>query len=194
VLIDLGARHHEYGGLLWGLLASLPVPIVTTLLFRYGSVFGRMQTWLRPLVGADELSQGAAALDREVRATLARLPSLMFAAALQFAAMASGAFEIWFALRLFGHPIGAEGALVLEGINQAIRQVAFVIPSGLGVQEAGLVLFGHTLGINSELALAVSMAKRVREVLWGVAALLSWQWLEGRRLHAALRAATPSDS
>ena len=125
--------------------------------------------------------------------TLARVPALAFAGLLQFAAMASGAFEIWFALRLFGHPIGAEAALVLEGINQAIRQVAFVIPAGLGVQEAGLVLFGHTLGINGELALAVSMAKRVREVLWGVAALLSWQWLEGRRLHAALRSTAPTE-
>jgi len=179
LLIDLGAKNHEYGGLLWGLLASLPVPILTTLLFRHGSVFKRMQTWLRPLVGAGDLSQGAADLDSEVQATLGRLPALTLAGALQFAAMASGAFEIWFALRLFGHPIGAEAALALEGINQAIRQVAFVIPAGLGVQEAGLVLFGHTLGINS---------------LWGVASLLSWQWLEGRRLHGATRAKTPSAS
>jgi len=45
------------------------------------------------------------------------------------------------------------------------------------------VLFGQMLGITGELALAVSMAKRMREVLCGLPALLSWQWLEGRRLH-----------
>jgi hypothetical protein len=56
------------------------------------------------------------------------------------------------------------------------------VPAGVGVQEAGLVLFGHLLGISGELALAVSMAKRVREVLCGLPPLISWQWLEGWRV------------
>jgi putative membrane protein len=187
LLIDLGAQGHEYGSLMLGLAASLPVPVLTALLLRYGSIFGRMQSWLRPLVGATDLSEGATSLDREVRATLSRLPALFSAGALQLAAMISGSFEIWFALRLFGHPVSVEASILLEGVNQGIRQVAFVIPAALGVQEAGLVLFGHALGINSELALAVSMAKRMREVLWGIASLISWQWLEGRRLHGILR-------
>jgi hypothetical protein len=67
-------------------------------------------------------------------------------------------------------------------MTQAIRHLAFIIPAGLGVQEATLVLFGHMLGISSELALAVSMAKRMREVLCGIPSLISWQWLEARRL------------
>jgi hypothetical protein len=45
-----------------------------------------------------------------------------------------------------------------------------------------LVLFGQVLGVGSELALAVSMVKRVREVLCGLPSLASWQWLEARRL------------
>jgi hypothetical protein len=48
-----------------------------------------------------------------------------------------------------------------------------------------LVLFGHSLGISSELALAVSMTKRAREVLCGLPSLISWQWMEGRRLRYA---------
>ena len=91
---------------------------------------------------------------------------------LQFAALVSGSFEVWFALRLFGHPISASAALILESMTQAVRHLAFVVPAGLGVQEAGLVIFGHALGISSELALAVSMAKRMREVLCGLPALL----------------------
>jgi hypothetical protein len=102
---------------------------------------------------------------------------------LQFAAFISGSFEIWFALRLFGHPVGPGAALALESMTQAVRHLAFVIPAGLGVQEAGLVLFGHVLGISGEMALAVSMAKRMREVLCALPSLMSWQWLEGRRLH-----------
>jgi hypothetical protein len=31
------------------------------------------------------------------------------------------------------------------------------------------------------------MAKRMREVLWGVVSLASWQWVEGRRLRVAAR-------
>ena len=99
--------------------------------------------------------------------------------------MAAGSLEIWFALRLFGHPVSVGTALILESMTQAMRHLAFVVPAGLGVQEATLVLFGHALGISSELALAVSMAKRVREVLCGLPSLISWQWMEGRRLRLA---------
>jgi len=81
-------------------------------------------------------------------------------------------------------------ALALESMTQAVRHLAFVIPAGIGVQEAGLVLFGHALGIGSELALAVSMAKRMREVLCGLPSLVSWQWLEGQRLQRPMRNAS----
>jgi uncharacterized membrane protein YbhN (UPF0104 family) len=149
---------------------------------RYGSAFGRLQKFLGPLVGASTLSAQAALLDQELRACLRRGWSLLIVGALQLAALMSGALEIWFALRLFGHPVGGGTALILESMTQAVRHLAFIVPAGLGVQEAGLVLFGHALGISSELALAVSMAKRIREVLCGLPALISWQWQEGRRL------------
>jgi uncharacterized membrane protein YbhN (UPF0104 family) len=121
-------------------------------------------------------------LDRELRACLDRWRALLFAGLLQFAALLAGSLEIWFALRLFGHPVDLGTALILESMTQAMRHLAFVVPAGLGVQEATLVLFGHALGISSELALAVSMAKRAREILCGLPALISWQWMEGRRL------------
>ena len=126
------------------------------------------------------------ALDREIRAFYERKLRLALVAALQLAAFVSGSFEIWFALRLFGHPVAARDALVLESLTQAVRHFAFVVPAGIGVQEAALILFGQALGIDSHLALAVSMAKRMRELLCGLPPLLSWQWLEGRRLHAEL--------
>jgi uncharacterized membrane protein YbhN (UPF0104 family) len=107
---------------------------------------------------------------------------------LQFGGLLSGSFEIWFVLRLFGHPVDWRAAIVVEGLTQAVRHIAFVIPAGLGVQEAALVVFGRTFGIDAELALAVSMAKRVREVLLGVVSLLSWQWMEGRQIHKEWRA------
>jgi putative membrane protein len=185
LLIGLGASHDQYRRLLVALLLSLPVPAVTALLLRYGSVFGRLQALLSRMVGVAVAAEGVAnALDQELRACLHRGKSLLFAGSLQLVAWISGAFEVWFALRLFRHPVSVSAALVMESMSQAIRHLAFVVPAGIGVQEAGLVLFGHLLGISSELALAVSMAKRLREVLCGLPSLFSWQWLEGHRLQS----------
>jgi hypothetical protein len=173
------------------LVLGLPVPVVSALLLRSGAVFSRLEGFLRPMVGVTALSDGAAALDRELRACLSRGASLAFAGVLQLAAFFSASFEVWFALRLFGHPIDAGGAVMVEGLTQAMRHIAFLVPAGLGVQEAGFVLFGHVLGISSELALAVSMAKRMREILCGVPSLISWQLWEAARLRLSLRSSPP---
>jgi putative membrane protein len=182
LLMRLSGGVYLYRNLLLALALCLPMPVVTLLLLRYGSVFARLARLLRTLVGVSALSDGAAALDQELRASLRRLPRLLTAGLLQFAAFCSGTFEVWFTLRLFGHPVGIAAALVLESMTQALRHLAFMIPAALGVQEASLMIFGHALGISAELALSVSMAKRIREVLCGLPALLSWHWMEVRRL------------
>jgi putative membrane protein len=188
-LIEVGAGGALDRHLLLALLLTLPVPASMALLLRYGSVFQRLAGILGPLVGVTAVSTAAAALDRELRASLHRPRRLVAAGALQFAALLSGCFEVWFALRLFGHPVTVGAALILESTTQALRHLAFMVPAGLGVQEAGLVIFGHVLGVSGELALAVSMAKRLREVLCGLPALASWQWAEARRLRGSIRSA-----
>lgn len=187
LLSDFGASEQTYRHVVIALLLSLPIPVVSALLLRNGAVFSRLEAFLRPMLGETGLSGGAAALDRELRACLSRGRSLASAGILQFLAFLSSSFEIWFALRLFGHPVDLRAALVLETMTQAMRHLAFIVPAGLGVQEAGFVLFGHALGISTELALAASMAKRMREVLCGVPALVSWQLREAARLRLPLR-------
>jgi putative membrane protein len=177
LLFHGGGSIREHSRLLLALVLSLPVPLGTAWLLRYGTRF------LLGLVGANSLSEGVASLDRAIRASLRRHRALLVTGFLQFGGLLSGSFEIWFVLRLFGHPVDWRAAIVVEGLTQAVRHIAFVIPAGLGVQEAALVVFGRTFGIDAELALAVSMAKRVREVLLGVVSLLSWQWMEGREIH-----------
>ena len=44
-----------------------------------------------------------------------------------------------------------------------------------------MVLFGALLGLPADLALAVSLTKRVRELAFGLPGLAAWQWVEGRR-------------
>ncbi len=181
LLLGLSAGSQQYHRLALAFGLSLPVPIVTLLLLRYGSAFERLQRFFAPLVG-DMKSDAAASLDHEVRATLGRGWTMLGVAGMQLAALILGSFEIWFAMRLFGHPIDATAAVALESMTQAVRHLGFFVPAGLGIQEAGLVLFGQAFGISSEMALAVSMAKRLREIVCGVPAILSWQYLEGRRL------------
>jgi putative membrane protein len=173
-----GQNHREVIAVL---ALSLPIPLGSLLLLRYGSVFQRLQGFLKPLVGLTG-ADAAQSLDADLRAVLGRVPTLLLAGGLQLIALMSAAFEIWWALRLFGHPVSASAALMLEGLTQALRHLAFIVPAGLGVQEGALVFFGHALGVSTELALAVSAVKRLREVLCGVPPLLWWQWSETRRL------------
>jgi uncharacterized membrane protein YbhN (UPF0104 family) len=146
------------------------------------SWFGRLESLLGAMVGFVASDKRGAMLDLELRATLSRTGVLLEAGLLQFAGMVSAAFEFWLVLRLFGHPVDVVTAFVLEGATQAVRHLAFFIPGGLGAQEAGIVLLGRLFGIDAELALAVSLAKRLREVLCGLPALIVWQWQEVRRL------------
>ena len=48
----------------------------------------------------------------------------------------------------------------------------FIVPAGMGVQEAGLIAFGALLGVSGPAAVALSLAKRMREILFGLPALL----------------------
>jgi putative membrane protein len=100
-----------------------------------------------------------------------------------------GAFEIWLIFHFLGIDIGAREALVIESLSQVIRSVSFAIPGALGVQEGGFVLIGALYGIPPPLCLASSLAKRVREILLGVPALMVWQFIEGRRWWSRKQAA-----
>ena len=89
--------------------------------------------------------------------------------------------EAWIALRFLGHPLAIWDVLALESIIYAIRSAVFFVPAGLGFQEGGYVMVCAALGLPPEVALAVSLLKRGREVLLGVPALLAWHFLDDAR-------------
>jgi len=182
LLTGFGRHGSSYHYLLPALLLSLPIPAVTALLLRYGSAFTRLEGVLRRIAGINLLSQEAMSLDREIKASLRRVFAVTFAGTLQLAALVAGSLEIWFVLRVVGHPVSVVSAVIMESLMQALRHLAFVVPAGVGVQEAGLVVFGQVLGVSSELALTVSLAKRLREVICGVPSLISWVLVEGKWL------------
>jgi putative membrane protein len=102
-----------------------------------------------------------------------------------------GAAEIAVVLACIGiDHVSLSEILVIEALSQAIKAAAFVVPSGLGVQEGGLVLVCGLFGIDAGTAIALSLARRVPDVVLGLPALLVWQNLEARR--AGVRPATPT--
>jgi len=130
----------------------------------------------RMLGGATEaLTAGAASLDAEVRRLSRDRRRVTASAAMHLAGWVIGAGEVWLALRFLGHPVDLEQALLLESLGQAVRASAFAVPGALGVQEGGYLLLGAVLGLNGETSLALSLAKRVREILLGLPGLLAWQ-------------------
>lgn len=83
-----------------------------------------------------------------------------------------GTAEVWLALRLLGAGVGWGEALVLESLGQAIRAAAFAVPGALGVQEGGYLLLAPLAGLRPDVALALSLAKRSRELLLGIPGLI----------------------
>jgi putative membrane protein len=173
------------GGLLLGLCASLLLLALFIALLRNGAIFGRIERVAQRLLGLNTqassvLFQGSR-LDAAIRELFAAHGRLARTLLWQFAGLVVGCAETWLALRWLGHPVGFAAALALESLTQAARHLFFLVPAGLGVQEAGLIGVGHVLGIGTDVAIALSLAKRMREILFGLPALVAWQWIEGRR-------------
>ena len=128
------------------------------------------------------LATRADAIDTAVKSLYDQRSRVAASFALSLAGWLVGTAEVWLALRFLGHPVGWIDALLLESIGQAIRGAAFAIPGSLGVQEGGYLLLAPLVGLPPEAALALSLAKRAREILLGLPGLLylhfserSWQ-------------------
>ena len=67
---------------------------------------------------------------------------------------------------------------------QAVRGAAFAVPSGLGAQEAGLILLCGIFQIPPDQAWALSFVKRAADLVIGVPGLIALQILEGKRFSA----------
>jgi putative membrane protein len=165
------------GELLLGLCGSLLVPSMFFALLRHGAIFSRLERTAERIVGLHgrlpTMLHGAQ-LDAAVRELLLAHGRLVRALIWQFAGLVLGCVETWLALRWLGHPVGFAAALVLESLVQAAKHVFFVVPAALGVQEAGLIGVGYLLGVGGDTAIALSMVKRMREILFGLPALAAW--------------------
>jgi putative membrane protein len=179
ILLQLTRSMARVSDLLLGLGLALPLVGALYMLLHRGAVFGRFRRGVEAMLDLPAQLRGlleqAAALDASLRALLGQGVPLVATLGWQLAGFVAGAIETWLALRWLQHPVGFGSALALESLTQAIRHFIFVVPAGLGIQEAGLVGFGYLLGVGSDASIALSLAKRMREILFGVPALIYWQ-------------------
>ncbi len=196
LLIELTHSISVPRSILLTLIASLLVPVVLIVLLRHGKVFSRLEIFAEKLLGGrsrlSKLIDGSR-LDMEIRILYGRPGRLLVACIWQFLGLLVGSFESWLALRLLGYPVSVWDAIAIEAVTQALRQLNFVTPAGLGTQEVGLVLFGNMIGLPPDASIALSLVKRMREITFGVPALISWQWAETHKLRTEWRSSTSPD-
>ncbi len=108
------------------------------------------------------------------------------ALAMHTAAWALGAAETWVVCHLMGLAVSPAQALILDSLFCGLRTFGFAVPAALGVQEAGYVLACALIGVPAAPAVALSLLRRVRELLVGAPALGVWQAVEGGRALAGL--------
>jgi putative membrane protein len=86
-----------------------------------------------------------------------------------------GGVEVCLAVHFLGHDIGIGPGLIIESLGQALKAVGFAVPGALGIQEGGYVVICRVLGLSPEVAIALSLMKRLREILLGGLGLIFWQ-------------------
>jgi glycosyltransferase 2 family protein len=169
-----------------GIVAAVLIAIAFVVVQRYGfGLFDRLVRALGP-GWADRTAAGAASVHAELRRIYRHGAGLWRGFFLHLACWVASAVEVWVALRLAGRTLDFAAVLVIESLLYAIRTVAFAIPNAVGIQEGAYILLGGAFGLTPEMAIALSLLKRARDLVIGLPALGAWQAVEGGRLWRTL--------
>jgi putative membrane protein len=161
-------------------VAGLTVATVTvmalSILFHVGAarLAGRFLAHSRAHESWGKLAGGLQRFDQAMAALLARERAVAACFLWHLAGWISQVGETWMLFTLFGASVTLPVAFAVESMTSAARGMAFFVPSGVGVQEMTLLSMSKLVGIDMELALALSIAKRARELVLGVPGLLAW--------------------
>jgi putative membrane protein len=165
-----------------GIVVGALIAIAFVVVQRYG--FALFDRFARTIGRgwADRTAAGAASVHTELGRTYRRRAGLWSGFFIHLACWVASAIEVWIALRLAGRALDFAVVLVIESLLYAIRTVAFAIPNAVGVQEGAYILLGGAFGLTPEMALALSLLKRARDLTIGLPALGAWQAIEGGRV------------
>jgi putative membrane protein len=138
-------------------------------------LFSKLMSAVRRFSRKRDWSQWVAqaqAIDLAVQATYRRNGPVTASFVLSLVGWIVGTGEVFLIGSFLGTPVSWRDAFVLESLGQAIRGAGFAIPGALGVQEGGYLLLAPLAGLAPDAALALSLAKRARELLLGLPGLL----------------------
>ncbi|MBI1274228.1 MAG: flippase-like domain-containing protein [Alphaproteobacteria bacterium] len=169
--------------LLAGVAVAAPVVAALVAVQRAGffGLFAKMVKWF----GGDRLKEFAgtgARFDRAIRAMYRRRGRVFESGFWILLSWMSGAGNIWLALWFLGHPLSVLDCLIIEAMIQAASSLAFAVPAALGAQEGAFFFFGGLLGLSPEVALALALMRRCRDIIIYVPGLIAWQIKEGHWL------------
>ena len=98
-----------------------------------------------------------------------------------------GGVEVCVALHFLGHDTSLSNGMVIESLGQALKTAGFAVPGALGVQEGGYIVICQAFNLSPEVAIALSLMKRLREVALGVPGLVAWRIMGGRGTHGRVQ-------
>jgi putative membrane protein len=196
ILLGAQASHFSSGALrASALLASafLAVQVGGFYLIQRRGLFSKLMRAVRRFSGKRDWSRWvtqAQAIDLAVESTYRRNGAVTTSFLFSVVGWIVGTGEVYLIALFLGTPVNWREALLLESLGQAIRGAGFAIPGALGVQEGGYLLLGPLAGLPPDAALALSLAKRARELLLGLPGLLYLRF-SSRSGAAAVGAAPP---
>lgn len=109
---------------------------------------------------------GFAATDVALTALGQRRGRLAIASAMLYGAWLIETAETYLLCRLVGIELDVAHVLAMEAAVVFVRNAAFFVPAGLGVQDAGYLAFLGAFAIATPLATAFVVAKRTKELIW----------------------------
>lgn len=172
---------------LW-LVAALGLGLVLLPPIAFVLVQARATRWIERLAAALVRRMGGAwpfdagALSAEIALLYGRRAAVAGGFCIHAATWLLSGVELWLMLHLMGSDLGLAPAIVIDSLLNGLRGFAFAIPGALGVQEAGYVALGALFAVPPEMAVAISLLRRGRDLSYGVPGVLLWQAIEGRRL------------
>jgi putative membrane protein len=178
ILLGAQASHFAYPVLRTSALiasAFLAVQVGGFYLIQRRGLFSKLMRAVRRFSGNRDWSQRVAqaqAIDLAVERTYRRNAAVTASFLLSLIGWIVGTGEVFLIAWFLGAPVSWRDALLLESLGQAIRGAGFAIPGALGVQEGGYFLLAPLAGLPPDAALALSLAKRARELLLGLPGLL----------------------
>ena len=132
----------------------------------------------------------SARIDRMTRRLWRARRAVLLCFLWQLAGWMAGALGIWLAAHAIGAPLSAGEALAIKTMVQAITSSAFLMPGAPGLQEAGFLGLGMLLGLDAEVAAALAVARRLRDLVVFLPGLLFRARAERRIASGAAAAVT----